>query len=664
MEERTRQLTTSYSNTFEQIALLCLLIMLSVLTVSAQTQTGIVKTRGRLVNGNVIAGQRLSGATVQVKGRNAVVTNANGAFSFPVPSNRFVVQSVKKKGYMLVDPEATARQYAYSSNPLIFVLETPDQLMEDKLANERRIRRTLERQLHAKEDEIEALREQNRITQEEYRKALQELYAQQESNERLISDMAERYSQIDYDQLDEFNQRISDCILNGRLTEADSLLRSKGDMKSRIATIRQEEEIEAAEAAELAQRQENLEKSKAGTKASKEEAARDCYSFYERFLMEHQNDSAAYYLELRASIDTTNVEWLNDAGAFLLDIVSDYPLALEYIQKSLNCALKQQNEKKELVAVCYGYLGGFYSTQGDYSKALEYYRMSLDILLDVLGDDHYEVALCYNNIGIIHIKNGNYQLALGFLNKALDIRVSTLDAESPEIVNSYISMGYLYLEQEEYDRAFYYYNKAIEIETMATRKSNPILAATYNNIGAIFSGMDSTFKALEFYKKALDARREIYGDYHPSVASSYNNMGTIFYYEGNYTKALEYYQMALDIRKEIQGNHHPSIAKVYNNIGVVYDDLKNYDKALEYFQMALDINIHVFSTNHPSVATSYINIGVLYINKGDYDKTLEYLQKALCIRERVFGAENPKTQRVREKIDEVKKLMAQEPSTN
>ena len=123
---------------------------------SAQTQQGYVKTRGRLVNGHVVAGQRLSGATVQVKGRNAVVSKANGTFSFPVSANRFVVQSVKKQGYVLVDPEVTARQYSYSSDPLIFVLETPSQLTEDKLANERKIRRTLQRQLQAKEDEIEA----------------------------------------------------------------------------------------------------------------------------------------------------------------------------------------------------------------------------------------------------------------------------------------------------------------------------------------------------------------------------------------------------------------------------------------------------------------------------------------------------------------------------
>ena len=83
------------------------------------------------------------------------------------------------------------KQYDYSTNPLILVLETPEQLTDDKLASERKIRRTLQRQLQQREDEIEDLKEQNKITREEYQQALQQLYAQQETNEKLIGEMAE-----------------------------------------------------------------------------------------------------------------------------------------------------------------------------------------------------------------------------------------------------------------------------------------------------------------------------------------------------------------------------------------------------------------------------------------------------------------------------------------
>lgn len=355
---------------------LLITIMLSLtvaLSATAQTQQGIVKTPGRLGNdGKVIAGQRLSGATVQVKGRSAVVSGTNGMFSFPLSASKFFLQSVTKKDYVLVDPEAIKRQYTYSTNPLILVMETPGKQADSKLANERKIRRSLQRKLQAKEDELEALKEQNRINEEEYRQQLQQIYKEQEDNEKLISDIAERYSQIDYDQLDEFNLRISDCILNGRLTEADSLLRTKGDINARIANLEREMTALAAEEADLAQRQENLEKGKAGVQATKEDIAQDCYHRYELFLMNHQSDSAVHYLELCADLDTTNIKWQLKAGVFINDLLENYQLALKHLFAALRQAQTQYGKTDERLFTIYYDISCVYCDMGDYKKALEY----------------------------------------------------------------------------------------------------------------------------------------------------------------------------------------------------------------------------------------------------------------------------------------------------
>lgn len=202
--------------------------LVMVLSLTAQTQSGIVKSRGRMINGQHVHGQGLAGATVQIKGRASVlVKDKSGAFSFPVNSKHFVILSVKKNGYQLVDADAAPKTYNYSTAPIYLIMETPAQQMEDKLASERKLRRTLTAQLQKREDEIEALKEQNRITQEQYHNALQQLYDQQESNEKLVGEMAEYYSRIDYDQMDEFNRQVSELILAGELTRADSLLRSR-----------------------------------------------------------------------------------------------------------------------------------------------------------------------------------------------------------------------------------------------------------------------------------------------------------------------------------------------------------------------------------------------------------------------------------------------------
>ena len=62
--------------------LLFLLCQLLFTNLFAQTQQGVVKTRGRMVNGVLQPGKGLAGATVQVKDHNALLSGVDGKFSF------------------------------------------------------------------------------------------------------------------------------------------------------------------------------------------------------------------------------------------------------------------------------------------------------------------------------------------------------------------------------------------------------------------------------------------------------------------------------------------------------------------------------------------------------------------------------------------------------
>ena len=58
-------------------------------TSNAQTQQqGMVKTRGRMVNGKLMPGVGLSGATVQLNDRSVVSNGTRGMFSFPARGKR------------------------------------------------------------------------------------------------------------------------------------------------------------------------------------------------------------------------------------------------------------------------------------------------------------------------------------------------------------------------------------------------------------------------------------------------------------------------------------------------------------------------------------------------------------------------------------------------
>ena len=590
-----------------RLLLLAILVQLPLWSL-CQTQQGYVKTKGRMVNGQHMPGQGLKGATVSVRGRTTVVVNSDdGSFSFPANS-QFQLDSVRKKGYQLVDMDACPRIYKQSSNPLYIVMETPEQQLQDQLTAERKIRRNLQKQLQDKEDEIENLKAQQKITDEEYYASLQKLYHDQENNEQLIKDMAKRYSELDYDQLDEFYRQVSFCIENGELVKADSLLKTKGDVTAQV-----EEQLRRGVA--IKEQEEQLNQAKAVHVADQEELAKRCYSYYETFAAQHLNDTAAYYLELRASLDTTNIVWQNDAADFIRLYIADY------------------------------------------NKALGYYSRMLRGLQSSLGENHPDVATAYNRIGIIYEKVGQYDQSLEYNNKALAIRLAVLGESHPDVAESYNNLSNIYYNKAEYAQALEYQLQALTIFKSTYGELHPNVATCYNNVGFICFTVGDFEHAMEYMGTALETQLSIYGEKHLDVALSYMNIGSVYYGTGDYEKALEYFIKALNIRRELLGEKHPDVATGYNNIGLIYFNQGNGEKALEYYSKSQAVWKSVFGELHPYVAIGYINIGMAHIMLGDYSKALEYFETAYPIEEQVFGPDDIRTVKVKEKIEELKDLL-------
>ena len=668
--------------TFAAAVLLCL-------SASAQTQQGFVKTKGRMVNGKLVPGQGLKDATVSIKGRTTVLVKGDdGAFSFPTPEAQFRMDSVKKKGYQLVDLEACPRSYKYSSNPLYIIMETPEQQLQDKLTAERKIRRNLQKQLQEREDEIEDLKAQQQISDEEYRQALQKLYQDQESNEQLISDMAKRYSELDYDQLDEFYQQVSYCIENGDLVKADSLLKTRGDITEQVGDLLQRGQA-------LQEEKEQLQKAEAVQQTDIEEAARRCYSYYETLKAQHLNDTAAYFLELRAKLDTTNVEWQFEAGDFIQDYIADYDKAMTYRQRSLRLALAQPTEDPRTVivsytnlgaiyasqdnypkaleyyneayklasaskdyleelATCYNDMGLVYEKQGDYSKAMENYEKSLKAEKSLPVENHIHIASTYNNLGMINYLLGDNDKALDYLLQSLSLKEAELDESSMDLSITYNNLGVVTEEMGDYESAMSYYTKAMGILESAVGKSHPFKAISLSNIGNVYAFQRDYEKALEYHLAALSIRKAVFGENHTEVAYSYHLLGRLYCNLGDYAKALDYDSQALKIRKSLFGENHIDVATSYNELGIIYANLGDYPKALEYIQHALESYLLVFGENHPYVAVSYNNLGLVYYKMDNYDKSLEYYQKSLALYESLYREDYSECDKIKERIETVK----------
>ena len=624
----------------KQILLIAALFLTAWAT--AQTQQGYVKTKGRLANdGSVIAGTRIPYATIQVKDRTPVVSQTDGAFSFPIPADKFYLQSVQKQGFVLTDPDILSKEHTYSTNDLVLVMETPTNQWQDKYAAEKAMRKQLQRQVDEQRLELERLKEKQCISDEEYRERLQRIFELYDENDKLVSEMAEAYAKIDYDQLDEHNRLIRQYILAGELKRADSLIHSKGDMGQRIDEFHRHQEANAKEAATLAKRQEQLEAAKAGTQKELEDIAQDCYNLFEICKMQHLNDSAAYWIELRAELDTTHVEWINDAGCFLFRYMADNSKSLSFFQM----ALRQINKKTEKESYCagtiYNNIGLVYSRSiGDYDKALEFYEKALTIEETTFGKNHPDVAASYNNIGVVYYHHGDFEKALEYFNMALTILESYSGDSNPDIATLFDNMGNIYSDYNDLEKGLELLKKALFIRETSYGTNHPDVADSYNNIGAFYHDQRDYDKALEYFNKALTIRKTVLGENHPDVADSYNNIATAYKMQYNFEKAWVYYQKALDIGEATYGAYSNFTATCYDNIGTLYYDQDNFEQALVYINQSLSIRNVILKENHPNIAKSYNALGKVYSTIGDFDNARYYLSQALTIQRAIYGDNN------------------------
>ena len=617
------------------------IFLLQSVVLMSQTQRGIVRTALR-PNKKIVY---LPGVTIRLRGgHTAVLSGAGGKFEMTMSKAKagdaFYLSSVRKSGYELADNRTIGRAFTYSSKvPIEIVMINTREKEEDVRRISDNSYRRAEKTYKQRISKLEKQLSEKTISEASYREQLQDLQTWFEKYESLINSMAERYASTDYATIDSLNAAINIAIENGELERADSLISTAGSLEKMVKENK-EAERKANERLNIGRNiMENATADLMSIKNDKNRLADLLYSKYSICLTRAERDSAAYYIQMRAELDTTNVDWQLEAGWFIDYYLADYEEAIALYKRALRSAVEQFGDSHPDVATSYNNIGLVYNDQGNYVKALESYNKALEIYLSVFGDKHPNVATNYNNIAVVYFSQGNYAQALEYYNKALELYLSVFGDRHPSVATNYNNIGGVYDSQGNYAKALEYYNKALEIRLSVFGDRHPSVATNYNNIGSVYDSQGNYAKALEYYNKALEIRLSVFGDRHPDIATCYNNIGGI--YRGNYAKALEYYNKALKILLSIFGDRHPNVATSYNNIAAVYFSQGNYAQALEYYNKALEIYLSVFGDRHPNVATNYNNIGAVYFSHGNYAQALEYYNKALEIYLSIFGDRHP-----------------------
>ena len=465
--------------------ILAIILMLTSISLWSQTQSGYVKTIGRPER----AGEPLGGVSVRASGgHNSALTDSSGCFFLTLPGKQngdpYSIQQVFKSGYELNDYKVIGRQLAFSDRvPLNIVMVSSRQLQEDKQRIINNAYRVAEENYKARAAELERQNKESLITIETYREQLQALQSGFDKYQTLIESLADRYAHTDYDMLDEVEREINLCIEAGDLGRADSLIRTAfnpvGVLERNMdALSRLEDQISRAgemladaksEMAELLKKQ--------------EKNAEYLYRLYTIALLRFETDDAAKYLITRAELDTTNVEWQNEAGVFICEYMADYDKAMMLYRRALRNAIKKYGENHPDVGITFNNIGNVYSHQGNHDKALECFNNALSAFYD---REHPDIPVICNNIGWIYADKGEYGKALECYTKGLQINTELFGKNhlDVDIAVSYNNIGSVYCSLSYYDKALEYYDFALEFYTAAG--DNEKIAAMKLEIANIF----------------------------------------------------------------------------------------------------------------------------------------------------------------------------------
>ena len=613
----------------KKIAFLVACISLA-LCALAQTQQGYVRTIGKPGK----KGVALSGVTVRAKGNhNAVVSKSNGRFSMKMKGlkngDAYSLQQVQKNGYELNDAGTIGRQYAFSATvPLTIVMVSTAQLQAEKQRIENNAYAVAEKNYKAKMAKLEKQLNENTITAEEYRAALQELQDSFEKYQSLIESLADHYAHTDYDMLDENEAEINTLIENGELEKTDSLIHTLFDpidvlKRNKEALDRLDQTITDAQGI-IDQANEDY----AAVLKQQEKDAEYLYQLYTIALAQFDNERAAKYIQTRAELDTTNVQWQNDAGRFVADYLAKYQLALSYHQRSLNQAFIQFGNQNNIIAAIYIDIANIYMGTSQYDKALEFQYKSLNIRRNIIGENHEDTGQSYNAIGLTYHEMSNFDSAYVYYMKSLDINnyIKTNNYHNLSVL--YGNIGRLYFDLGDFDRAIEYLRKAVSISETYLGKESIETAICYNTLALVYFETGQEDSALDFFKQSYYIREKIFGVNHPRIATMLINIGSYYLNKGNDDEALPFFMKALEIRKNICGEMNPQTAVVYRNLGSIYNHKEEYNKALDYHLKALTIFENELGTNLETIV-SYNAIGLVYRNIENYDEAIKYYKKGL-----------------------------------
>lgn len=609
---------------------LCILyFILHAIACLAQNQSGMVKTLGRPAQ----KGVPLAGVTVRIaEAHNAVVSGKDGAFSLPMnkkDGESFVIRQVQKAGYELNDRDLIGRKYAFSStHPITIVMVSAKQLQAEKARIENNAYSVAEKNYKKKLAALEAQLKNGQIDAENYNGQIRSLQGDFERFQSLIDGLSEHYAHIDYDEMDENEKEIAQCIENGNFDKADSLIHQCFDVTDVLSrNLKALDRIEQG----ISQAKDVIADTNRLMAEVLKRQAKDAeylYQLYSIALARFDNEKAGQYILTRAELDTTNVEWTVQAAKFIADYRSDYDEAMRCYDRAERYASKQPT----WLSTIYTNKGSIYLEQGKYVEAIKADSIALGLSLNLYGKKALLTLKLINNTAATLRKLGQLKQALVTWNTVYSIAIADKDTDREFIATVCNNISTTCADLGLHSMALEFGHKALDAYKAKGSVKGEALACC--NIGGCYSGMGQYQEALDCFDRSEQLFKKLFGEDNPQVAWVLAKKGNLYSGLGDTKKAYQYNKRSLDIYKRFYDAKSVVVANALADFAAVNP---NKQEAKAQVDSALTVLISQYGERQLAVADAYYKQAVICEDMEQYAESEKRLQRALLIYNTIIG---------------------------
>lgn len=609
---------------------LCILyFILHAIACLAQNQSGMVRTLGRPAQ----KGVPLAGVTVRIaEAHNAVVSGKDGAFSLPInkkDGESFVIRQVQKAGYELNDRDLIGRKYAFSStHPITIVMVSAKQLQAEKARIENNAYSVAEKNYKNKLAALEEQLKNGQIDAEKYSGQIRSLQGDFERFQSLIDGLSEHYAHIDYDEMDENEKEIAQCIENGNFDKADSLIHRCFDVTDVLSrNLKALDRIEQG----ISQAKDVIADTNRLMAEVLRRQAKDAeylYQLYTIALARFDNEKAGQYILTRAELDTTNVEWTAQAANFMDDYQSDYDKAMRYYDRAERYASKHP----AWLSTIYTNKGSMYLEQGKYIEAIKADSIALGLNLNLYGKNGLSTLETINNIAVALKKLGQLKVALVTLNTVYSIAVNDRDMDLGFIATVCNNICTTCMDLGLHSMALEFGDKALEFYKKEESVKGEALALC--NIGGCYDMMGLHQEAWNYYDRSETLFKKLFGEDNPSVAWVLAEKGGRYAAIGDLKRAYQCNKRSLAIYKRFYDAKSVVVAKALADFAAVNP---NKPEAKAQVDSALTVLVSHYGERQLAVADAYYTQAIISADMEQSVESERQLQRALLIYNTIIG---------------------------